>query len=153
MTIPLTSPSFFAGTMIPKKHAGDGDNLSPALSWSPSRMAVQSYALIMEDPDAPSGTFVHWVLYNIPPERSGLPEGVPVKPGVPGIGRHGLNDVQTAGYYGPCPPPGKPHRYFFRLFALDKVLDLPPTCTAALLQQEMQSHLLDTGELMGTYHR
>jgi Raf kinase inhibitor-like YbhB/YbcL family protein len=153
MTITLTSPSFGEGAKIPKKHAGDGDNLSPELAWTKSRMAVQSYAIIMEDPDAPSGTFIHWVLYNIPPERNGLPEGVPVKPGIPGIGRHGINDAQTTGYYGPCPPPGKPHRYFFKLFALDRVLELPSNCTAALLQLTMQTHLLDTGSLMGTYHR
>jgi hypothetical protein len=153
MTITLTSPSFSEGAKIPRMHAGDGENLSPELVWTKSRMAVRSYAIIMEDPDAPSGTFIHWVLYNIPSERNGLPQGVPVKPGVPGIGRHGLNDVQTAGYYGPCPPPGKPHRYIFKIFALDRVLDLPSTCTAALLQQAMQSHLLDTGSLTGTYHR
>jgi Raf kinase inhibitor-like YbhB/YbcL family protein len=153
MPITLTSPSFSAGAKIPKKHAGDGDNLSPELAWSKSRMAVESYAVIMEDPDAPSGTFIHWVIFNIPAEASRLPEGVPVKAGIPGIGRQGVNDARTNGYYGPCPPPGKPHRYFFKIFALDKVLDLRSGCTASQLQFAMQSHLLDSGELMGSYHR
>jgi Raf kinase inhibitor-like YbhB/YbcL family protein len=109
--------------------------------------------VIVEDPDAPSGTFIHWVLFNIPSDQNQLPEGIAVKPDVPGIGRQSLNDAQTHGYYGPCPPPGKPHRYFFKIFAIDRILDLPGDCTAAQLQQAMQSHLLDSGSLMGTYHR
>jgi Raf kinase inhibitor-like YbhB/YbcL family protein len=153
MSIPLTSPAFSEGTVIPKRHAGDGGNLSPSLSWPKSSMAVKSYAVIMEDPDAPSGTFIHWVLFNIPPGMNQLPEGVPVKPEVTGVGTQGINDARTNGYYGPCPPPGKPHRYFFKVFALDKPMDLPSGCTSAELQQAMQSHLLDSGSLMGTYHR
>jgi Raf kinase inhibitor-like YbhB/YbcL family protein len=153
MSIQLISPAFSEGTVIPKRHAGDGENLSPSLTWPKSVMAVHSYAVIMEDPDAPSGTFIHWVLFNIPAETVRLPEGIPVKSNVPGIGRHGVNDARTNGYYGPCPPPGKPHRYFFKIFALDKILDLPEGCTASQLQQTMQSHLLDSGSLMGTYSR
>ncbi len=153
MPIPLSSSAFSEGAVIPKRYAGDGENLSPELTWPKSVMAVQSYALIVEDPDAPSGTFIHWVIFNIPPGAGRLPEGVAVKPEVPGIGRQGVNDARTNGYYGPCPPPGKPHRYYFKIFALDKVLDLPAGCTAAQLQQVMQSHLLDSGSLMGTYHR
>jgi Raf kinase inhibitor-like YbhB/YbcL family protein len=153
MAIPLTSSSFSEGQIIPKRHAGDGGNLSPELSWPGSAMAVKSYALIMEDPDAPSGTFIHWVIFNIPPQAGRLPEGVAVKDEVPGIGRQGVNGARMNGYYGPCPPPGKPHRYFFKIFALDKILDLPAGCTADRLQGEMQSHMLDSGSLMGTYHR
>jgi Raf kinase inhibitor-like YbhB/YbcL family protein len=153
MTIPFTSTAFSEGTVIPKRHAGDGENLSPDLSWTKSALAVLSYAVIMEDPDAPSGTFVHWVLFNIPKDAVLLPEGVAVKPDVPGIGRQGINDARANGYYGPCPPPGKPHRYYFNIFALDRILNLPAGCTAAQLRQEMQSHLLDKGSLMGTYHR
>src|SRR4030042_1855492 len=153
MTIPLTSPDFSEGAVIPKRYAGDGDNLSPELTWPKSVMAVQSYAVIVEDPDAPSGTFIHWVIFNIPPGVIQLPEGIPVKPEVPWIGRQGVNGAGTHGYYCPCPPPGKPHRYFFKIFALDKMLDLPAGCTAAQLQQTMQSHLLASNSLMGTYHR
>jgi len=153
MAIALTSSAFSEGAAIPRRHACNGENLSPALSWQKSAMAVKSYALIVEDPDAPSGTFVHWVLFNIPPDLTQLPEGVVAKPDVPGIGRQGINDTQTHGYYGPCPPPGKPHRYFFKIFAIDRILDLPGDCTALQLRQAIQSHLSDSGSLMGTYHR
>jgi Raf kinase inhibitor-like YbhB/YbcL family protein len=153
MAIPLTSPAFTENTAIPKRHACNGENLSPALSWPKSLMAVKCYAIIAEDPDAPSGTFVHWVLFNIPAGLAQLPEGIPAKPEIPGVGRQGLNDARTCGYYGPCPPPGKPHRYYFKVYALDRMLDLPEECTAVQLRQEMQSHLLDNGSLMGTYHR
>jgi Raf kinase inhibitor-like YbhB/YbcL family protein len=153
MPIALTSSAFSEGAAIPSRHACSGENLSPALSWPKSLMSVKCYALIAEDPDAPSGIFVHWVLFNIPAERTQLPEGIAVKPEVPGVGRQGINDARTSGYYGPCPPPGKPHQYFFTVYALDRLLDLPEACTAAQLRQAMQSHLLDSGSLMGTYHR
>ncbi|MBN2085009.1 MAG: YbhB/YbcL family Raf kinase inhibitor-like protein [Anaerolineales bacterium] len=153
MAIILTSSAFSEGAVIPRRHACNGDNLSPALSWNKSVMAVRSYALIMEDPDAPSGTFVHWVLFNIPPDRNQLPEGVEKNPDVPGIGRQGVNDAQKHGYCGPCPPPGKPHRYFFKIFAIDRILDLPAESTAARLREAIQSHLLDSGSLLGTYSR
>jgi Raf kinase inhibitor-like YbhB/YbcL family protein len=153
MAIALISSAFSEGTAIPSRHACNGENLSPTLSWPKSVMAVKSYALIVEDPDAPSGTFVHWILFNIPADRNQLPEGIAVKPEIPGIGRQGINDAQTHGYYGPCPPPGKPHRYFYKIFALDRILDLPADSTATQLRAAMQSHLLDSGSLMGTYHR
>jgi Raf kinase inhibitor-like YbhB/YbcL family protein len=153
MTLSLSSPAFSEGSAIPKRHSGDGENLSPGLSWTESAADVQSYAVIVEDPDAPSGTFIHWVLFNIPPDRNDLPEGVAVKAEVPGVSRQGINDARISGYYGPCPPPGKPHRYFFILFALDRTLNLPAGCTAAALRQAMQNHVLDSGSLMGTYHR
>ncbi len=153
MAISFSSSAFSDGAAIPRRHACNGENLSPALAWQKSVMAVKSYALIAEDPDAPSGTFVHWVLFNIPPERDQLPEAITAKPDVPGIGRQGVNDAQTHGYYGPCPPPGKPHRYYFKIYALDRMLDLPESCNATQLRQVMQSHLLDSGSLMGTYHR
>jgi Raf kinase inhibitor-like YbhB/YbcL family protein len=153
MAFELTSSAFSEGAAIPRRHACNGENLSPALLWQKTAMAVQSYALMAEDPDAPSGTFIHWVLFNIPSDRNQLPEGISVKPDIPGIGRQGINDAQTHGYYGPCPPPGKPHRYFFKILAIDRILDLPGDCTAVQLRQAMQSHLLDSGSLMGTYHR
>jgi Raf kinase inhibitor-like YbhB/YbcL family protein len=152
MTIALTSTAFTEGKVIPKRHACEGENLSPALSWPKTSPSVKSYALFVEDPDAPSGDFVHWVLFNIPPDLNRLPEGVPVKSEVPGVGRQGMNDARVNGYYGPCPPPGKPHRYFFRIFALDRMLDLSAGSTCAHLQKEMQGHILDSGSLMGTFH-
>jgi len=153
MSIVLTSPVFTEGAAIPKRHAGEGDNLSPALSWSGFPSATKSFVLLVEDPDAPSGTFIHWVLVNVPPEVSQLAEGLPTKSALPGIGRQGTNDAQVTGYFGPYPPPGKPHRYFFKIFALDRMLDLPVGCTAAQVHHAMQAHILDTGSLMGTYLR
>jgi Raf kinase inhibitor-like YbhB/YbcL family protein len=153
MSIHLASTAFVEGTIIPKRHAGDGANLSPALAWPKAAQGVKSYALIVEDPDAPSGTFVHWVVFNIPVETDKLPEGVAVGKEIAGGGRQGMNDARINGYYGPNPPPGKPHRYFIKLFALDALLDLPAGASAAQLQKAMQGHQLDTGSLMGTYHR
>jgi Raf kinase inhibitor-like YbhB/YbcL family protein len=153
MAITLTSTAFSEGARIPTHHAGDGDNLSPALAWSGSPDAAVSYTLIMEDPDAPSGSFIHWVLFNIPGDVCALPEGIPVRDEVPGVGRQGMNDARTNGYYGPCPPPGKPHRYIFRLSALSRMLDIPPGCSADQLRRSMLDCMLDSGALMGTYHR
>jgi Raf kinase inhibitor-like YbhB/YbcL family protein len=153
MAITLTSSAFSEGTRIPKRHAGDGDNRSPGLSWAGAPEAAKSFALIMDDPDAPAGTFIHWVLFNVPPDSAGLPEGVPVKAEVHGIGRQGMNDARTNGYYGPCPPPGKPHRYTLKFFALDKLLDLNPGSAADQLRHAMQDCTLDTGSLTGSYHR
>jgi Raf kinase inhibitor-like YbhB/YbcL family protein len=153
LSIPLVSPAFSEGGSIPKRHAGDGDNLSPALSWSGSPPATKSFALLVEDPDAPSGMFVHWILFNIPPGVNRLPEGMPEKPDLPGIGLHGMNDAQTTGYFGPCPPPGRPHRYFFKVFALDRMLDLSSGCKYAQIQNALANHILDTGSVMGSYRR
>jgi Raf kinase inhibitor-like YbhB/YbcL family protein len=153
MAIPLISPAFSEGGAISKRNAGDGDNLSPALSWTGHPQSVKSFSLLVEDPDAPSGMFVHWILINIPAGVDRLPEGVPEKADLPGIGRHGRNDAGSTGYLGPYPPPGKPHRYFFKIFALDRMLDLPSGCTAAQVHKAMRDHILDTGSLMGTYRR
>jgi Raf kinase inhibitor-like YbhB/YbcL family protein len=153
MSITLTSPAFSEGGVIPKRNAGDGDNLSPALSWSGYPVTTKCFVILVEDPDAPSGMFTHWILCNLPPEVNRLPEGLPEKPKLPGIGFHGMNDARNTGYYGPCPPPGKPHRYFFKIFALDQTLDLPSGRASAQVQKAMQDHILDTGSLMGTYRR
>jgi Raf kinase inhibitor-like YbhB/YbcL family protein len=153
MSIVLVGPAFSEGGVIPKRHAGDGENLSPALSWSGFPASTKSIAFLVEDPDAPSGKFIHWILFNIPPGLDRLPEGLPEKPDLPGIGIHGMNDAQKTGYVGPYPPPGKSHRYFFKVFALDRMLDLPSGCTSVQLQKAMQDHILDAGSLMGTYRR
>lgn len=153
MSIVISSPAFTEGSVIPKRNAGDGDNLSPALSWSGYPSGTKSFAILVEDPDAPAGTFTHWILFNISTGVNRLPEGLPEKPDLPGIGRHGMNDARKTGYLGPYPPPGKPHRYFYKIFAVDKELELPSDCSATQVQKAMRDHILDTGSLMGTYRR
>ncbi|MGB9799302.1 MAG: YbhB/YbcL family Raf kinase inhibitor-like protein [Thermanaerothrix sp.] len=149
----LTSPAFSAGEMIPSQYTCEGADRSPALAWETTAPEVTSYALIMDDPDAPLGTFTHWVLYNIPAERRDLPEGIPNQENVPGIGTQGRNDFGRVGYGGPCPPPGKAHRYRFTLYALN----LPPTLPAGLdktaLLQAIHDHVLFAMSLEGQYGR
>lgn len=147
MTIQLTSNAFSEGKNIPRKHTCDGENLSPQLSWSGVPANAQSLALIMDDPDAPGRTFVHWVLFDIPPTVTELPEGVQ------NIGVPGSNSYRKNVYNGPCPPPGPAHRYFFKLYALDKQLKLAPGATKADLEAAMQGHILAWGQLMGKYGR
>ncbi len=149
----LESKSFPAGGDIPSRFTCDGDNLSPALSWSAPPKRTQSWALIADDPDAPVGTFVHWVLYDLPASARELGEGVPATADPAKAGRQGTNDFRRLGYGGPCPPPGKPHRYFFRLYALDRKLDLPPGARRQEVDQAMKGHILEQGELMGRYQR
>lgn len=141
------SAAFAHGERIPTRYTCDGEDRSPPLAWGDLPAGTQSLALIMDDPDAPMGTWVHWVLYDIPPEGDGLPEGVR------GVGVEGTNSWRRTGYGGPCPPPGKPHRYFFKLYALDTRLNLPPGATKAQLERAMQGHILAQGEWMGTYSR
>jgi Raf kinase inhibitor-like YbhB/YbcL family protein len=120
MSFKLTSPAFKYGERIPKKYTCDDADISPPLQWTNMPTSTKSLVLIVEDPDAPMGVFTHWVLYGIPPNRSDLPENVPKSPVVEGVGIQGINDFGRVGYGGPCPPRGhKPHRYFFRLYALN----------------------------------
>jgi hypothetical protein len=123
----LKTSAFPAGGDIPKQFTCSGADVSPALTWSDPPPRTRSLALIMDDPDAPVGTFVHWVVYNLPASARQLPAGVPGNNAIPGGGKQGVNDFPKTGYGGPCPPPGKPHRYFFRLYALDNQLDLNGT--------------------------
>ena len=153
MTIQLSSSAFKDGGVIPKKYTCDLDNLSPPLAWKDLPEKTNSLALIVDDPDAPSGTWVHWVLNNLPSNLIGLPEGVMKTAEVEGIGTQGMNDFRRIGYGGPCPPPGKPHRYFFKLYALDTILDLGSGVTKMELLEEIQGHILDKGELVGLYSR
>jgi len=153
MSFTLTSKAFSAGGEVPKRNSCDGEDLSPQLSWSPSPSGSKSLALIADDPDAPVGTFTHWVLYNLAPTTSELPEGVSKSEPAPGGGSQGRNDFGRIGYGGPCPPPGKPHRYYFRLFALDAVLSLKAGASRAQLEKAMQGHILDQGEIMARYRR
>lgn len=150
--IELRSPAFGNGDMIPVEHTCDGTNVSPALEWSVVPAGAQSLALISDDPDAPVGNWVHWVLYDLPPGLTGLPAGVPPGDRVPGGGTQGRTDFGSTGYGGPCPPSGT-HRYFFKLFALDTVLNLGPGATKEQLEKVMRGHVMGLGELMGRYQR
>lgn len=152
-TMQITSTAFDAGSAIPSRFTCDGKNVSPALSWSDLPEGTRSLALIVDDPDAPKGTWVHWVLYGLSAERDGLPEGVPGRPEVLDGALQGLNDFGDPGYGGPCPPPGGAHRYFFRLYALDARPDLSAGATKAQLERAIEGHVLGRAELMGRYAR
>lgn len=149
----IESKAFPAGGDIPGKFTCDGENLSPALFWSSPPQGTQSLILIVDDPDAPVGTFVHWVLYDLPANARALPEGIPATADPATGGHQGTNDFRRPGYGGPCPPAGKPHRYFFRLYALDRQLGLPSGARRQEVDQAMKGHILEQGELMGRYRR
>jgi Raf kinase inhibitor-like YbhB/YbcL family protein len=153
MKIQLTTTAFTPGHPIPSRHAFDHQDISPALQWSGVPPSAQSLTLICDDPDAPMGTWVHWVLYDLPPALPGLDEGVPKTPELASGAKQGLNDYNRIGYGGPCPPPGKPHRYFFKLYALDAKPTLKPGLTKQDLLKAMEGHVVAEGELMGTYQR
>ena len=142
----VSSAAFGAGGSIPRKYTCDGDNLSPPLSWSNTPKGTRSLALIADDPDAPGKAFVHWVLYEIPPEQTSLGEDFVA--GVPGT-----NSAGKQGYTGPCPPAGPAHRYIFKVYALDTGLDLNPGANKEELEAAMHGHVLAQGELVGTYGR
>ena len=129
------------------KFTCDGEDISPQLAWSGAPPATQSQVLIMDDPDAPSGTWVHWVLFDIDPQVKELPERAS------GIGVQGSNGYRRTGYRGPCPPPGKPHRYFFKLYALDVKLGLGAGASKAEVEKAMQHHIIAQGQTIGNYGR
>lgn len=153
MAILITSSSFEHGQPIPIRHTDDGVNVSPSLAWTGPPDHAKSHVLICDDPDAPKKVWVHWVAYDVPPTTLMLPEGVPAGPTVPGGGHQGKTDFGSVGYGGPAPPKGKPHRYFFKIFSLDTTLGLPPGATKDEVLKAMEGHVLDEGELMGTYGR
>lgn len=148
----LTSDAFRQGDAIPARFTCDADDISPPLAWRAVPEATQSFALVCDDPDAPMGTWVHWVYYDIPAGTSSLPAGVPVMADPDSGGTQGRNDFGQLGYGGPCPPGGT-HRYFFRLYAVDCVLSLDPGATRQDLQNTLEGHVLAEAELMGTYRR
>jgi Raf kinase inhibitor-like YbhB/YbcL family protein len=153
MALALTSPAFKEGDLIPKKHTCDGPDLSPQLRWASPPKGPRSFALIADDPDAPAGTWVHWVIFNIPADQPELPEGVPAQEVLPNGARQGLNDFKRVGYGGPCPPPGKPHRYYFKLYAVDVNLDLKPRATKSQVLEAIKGHILGEAQLMGRFGR
>jgi Raf kinase inhibitor-like YbhB/YbcL family protein len=148
----LTSQAFEAGGMIPAKYTCDGPDVSPSLSWTDPPAGIKTYALISDDPDAPVGTWVHWVLWNIPADAGGLEENLPKTASLPNGAQQGTTDFRRIGYGGPCPPSGT-HRYFFKLYALDTMLELPASTTKRDLEGAMQGHILGQAELMGQYRR
>lgn len=155
MPLTLTSPDFVHEGEIPSRFTCEGSDVSPALEWSGAPGGTVTYALIVDDPDAPDParpkrTWVHWVLYNIPGDATGLPADVgdDLPPGT----EQGINDWDRPGYGGPCPPIGR-HRYFFKLYALDTELPIRPRTTKAQLERAMEGHILDRAELMGTYQK
>jgi Raf kinase inhibitor-like YbhB/YbcL family protein len=156
MPLTLTSPAFTAGGEIPAKHTCEGADVSPPLEWSGAPGGAKSLALVVDDPDAPDPkapkmTYVHWVLYNLPPGTARLPEGA-ARGGLPAGTLEGTNDWKRTGYGGPCPPIGR-HRYFHKLYALDATLPDLGRPTKAQLEKAMEGHVLEKAELVGTYEK
>jgi hypothetical protein len=147
MTLQITSPAFIEGETIPTKYTCDGSNISPQLDWTDVPQGTQSLVLIADDPDAPAGTWVHWVLYDLPANLTSLPEGTS------GTGTAGTNSFKKRTYGGPCPPKGSPHRYYFKLYALDTTLGLPEGASKAEVEKALRGHILAQGQLMGKYGR
>ncbi len=153
MEFSLTSSAFDDGDAIPAEYTCDGDNISPPLALAGVPDGTRSLVLICDDPDAPAKTWVHWVLYDLPPTLTELHEAVPDhrEPDMGGL--HGTNDFKNLGYGGPCPPAGSAHHYHFKLYALDKMLNLEPGATKESVESAMGEHLLAQTELVGTYER
>jgi Raf kinase inhibitor-like YbhB/YbcL family protein len=148
----MTSAAFTQGSPIPSHYTCDGANVSPPLAFSGAPPGTKSLALISDDPDAPGGMWVHWVVWNIPAGAQGLKEDVPARDKLPDGTRQGTTDFRRIGYGGPCPPSGT-HRYYFKVFALDTTLDLPASTVKQTLETAMRGHVLAQAELMGTYAR
>lgn len=153
MSFQISSTAFAGSQMIPKKFTCDGPDVSPELSWQDAPAGTKSFALIMDDPDAPAGTWVHWVLYNIPADAKELAEGVTKQEQLADGALQGGNDFRKIGYGGPCPPPGKPHRYYFKLYALDAKLDLKAGASKADVERAMKEHVLGETQLIGRFGR
>jgi Raf kinase inhibitor-like YbhB/YbcL family protein len=155
MALVLTSTAIREGAEIPARHTCDGADVSPPLAWTGTPPGTVALALIADDPDAPAGTWVHWVLYNLPRSLTALPEGVPKtdQPAHLGGALQGRNDFRRVGYGGPCPPPGRAHRYFFKLYALNASLPLHAGATKQEVERAMDGHVISEAQLMGTYAR
>jgi Raf kinase inhibitor-like YbhB/YbcL family protein len=153
MSLTISSPSFPNGGDIAKKFTCDGADVSPQLAWTDPPTGTKSFALLTDDPDAPVGNWNHWTIWNLPPDLRGLPEAVPKKRSLPDGSAQGENDFAKPGYNGPCPPPGNPHRYYFKLFALDVKFDLKQSAGKTELEAAMKGHILAHAEWMGKYGR
>jgi Raf kinase inhibitor-like YbhB/YbcL family protein len=149
----VTTTSFAAGAAIPSAFTGDGRDDSPAIAWSGAPASTRAYALICDDPDAPAGLWTHWVVYDLPATVHALEAAQPRTPELPGGGRQGTNTWGRVGWNGPLPPSGKPHRYFFRVYALAAPLGLPEGASPAQVKLAMRDKVLAEGDLMGTYQR
>ena len=153
MSLTLSSSSFSNGGDIAKKFTCEGADISPQLSWTNPPAATRSFALVVDDPDAPVGNWNHWTLWNLPASARGLPEDMSKEARLPDGSQQGLNDFRKTGYNGPCPPAGKPHRYYFKLFALDAKFDLKPRVGKPELEAAIKGHILAQAELMGRFSR
>ena len=153
MAMTITSAAFGEGQRIPKKYTCDGEDVSPPLKWSGAPKGTQSFALICDDPDAPMGTWTHWVVWGIPADVDSLQEDVRSESKLPAGARNGENSWRRLGYGGPCPPPGNPHRYFFKLYALDAPIDPSGTPDKLAIEKAMEGHVLDVAQIMGRYGR
>jgi Raf kinase inhibitor-like YbhB/YbcL family protein len=153
MKMQLTSAAFADGQPIPVKYTADALDISPPLAWTNVPPGTKSLVLIADDPDAPAGTWVHWVIYDLPPATVTLAEDQLKMAQFKNGAKQGLNDFKKTGYGGPAPPPGKAHRYYFKLYALNAMSGLAPNATKAALLKAMDGHVLGEGQLMGTYQR
>lgn len=152
MEITVKSPAFEQGKPIPEEYTCDGRNISPPLRWSNIPEEAQSLAMIVDDPDAPRGTFTHWIIWNIPPDLAEFSANVDKEKMLPNGARQGINDAGKIGYTGPCPPSGT-HRYFFKVYALDSTIDLAPGANRKQIDDALRGKTIAQGELMGTYKR
>jgi Raf kinase inhibitor-like YbhB/YbcL family protein len=152
-TLHVVSGAIQQDGTIPTQFTCDGANVSPALKWSNPPVSTRSVAVIVDDPDAPNGTFTHWIVYNIPPTIHRLPENVLPLATLPSGSKQGQNDFEHTGYGGPCPPPGSPHHYHFHVYALDTTLQLPDNPIRGDIDSNMQGHIIAQGELVATYGR
>lgn len=151
MSLTISSPSFANGGNIDRKFSCDGADLSPQLRWNEPPAGTKTFALLADDPDAPGGNWNHWVIWNLPAAARGLAEGLRKDGELSDGSRQGHNDFRKTGYNGPCPPPGKPHRYYFKVYALDTKLDLKPGANKKELEAAMKGHILAQAEWMGRY--
>ncbi len=149
----VTSKVISPGVEFPKRNTCQGEDISPELAWTDAPPAARSFALMLDDPDAPGGTFTHWLLWDIPASTHELPQNLPRTPQLPDGARQGRNGFGKTGYNGPCPPPGRPHRYYFRLFALDATLGVKAGAGRGELEHAMEGHVLGSGELMARFAR
>ena len=153
MTLTVSSSAFHEGAEIPARYTCEGQDISPPLNWSEPPAGTKSIALIVDDPDAPGGVFTHWVLFNLPSQTTELAEAMPAQAELPSGAQQGKTDFGRAGYGGPCPPPGRPHRYQFTVYALDQTLDLKAGASKGELLSAMSGHILAQGRLTGIYQR